>query len=149
MAKPEPEPLSIHTSVIRPPEWKDQKAALQYLERGFAHHLHAIHDLLVAGVYVLPDILEDLAVIAEDLTEFIRKPRPLVLTDDSHEYVEQLGRSITELRKKVSYVGGFRTTEGVAMQLYPRTLEVLKSALSHASMSLSIRQGADDTDGGA
>ena len=147
-SKPEAVPLSIHTFVIRPPEWNDQKAALQYLEGGFADHLHAIHDLMVAGVYVPPDLLEDLAVIAEDLTEFIRKPRPLVLTDDSSEYVEQLGRSINELRRKVHNDGGFETTEGLSAQLFPTTYDLLASALSHASTSLceEIRQEVPDAD---
>ena len=142
-SKPELEPISVYTSVIRPPEWKDQKAALQYLEGGFADHLHMVHDLLSAGVFIEPMILEDLAYIAGYLASFIPKPRPLVLSDESMEYVEELTRSIVEIRKKLDRSGvGFTTTDGLAADVYPETLSVLASALTHASTMLSAEAHA-------
>lgn len=74
--------LSFSTAVVPVEPWKSTEEALNHLRGNFRYWLLTVGDMLDRGLHVEPDILGDLAEIADALAQFIGKPHSIEVRVD-------------------------------------------------------------------
>jgi len=138
------EPVRLHSFTIRPPEWKTQEKALDYLDGEFRDLLWALHDLCATGIEFPDVMLFDMGSIAEALAEFLREPRPVRIQDDALVFASELTSALTSLEEKKRNEGWWiKTRDGVLHDLPSETLPVLAKVAAHACASLGEVAGAE------